>query len=62
MEYFKKLSDDINFRGLQNFNTSNVHGRREDWLIDLSNQTQPDCRTDIESITFLNGIIIITKR
>jgi len=62
MEYFKKLSDDINFRGLQNFNTPNVHARREDWLIDLSHQTQSDCRTDIESITFLNGIIIITKR
>jgi hypothetical protein len=62
MEYFKKLADDINFRGLMNFNTPNVHARREDWLTDLSHQTQPDCRTDIESITFLNGIIIITKR
>jgi hypothetical protein len=62
MEYFKKLSDDINFRGLQNFNTSNVHARREDWLTNLSNETQPDCITDIESINFLNGIIIITKR
>jgi hypothetical protein len=62
MEYFKKLSDDINFRGLQNFNTPNVHARREDWLTDLSQETQPDCVTDIESINFLNGIIIITKR
>jgi hypothetical protein len=62
VEYFKRLSDDVNFRGLMNFNTSNVHARREDWLTDLSHQTQPDCRTDIESITFLNGIIIITKR
>jgi hypothetical protein len=62
MEYFKKLSDDINFRGLQNFNTPNVHARREDWLTNLSNETQPDCVTDIESINFLNGIIIITKR
>jgi hypothetical protein len=62
MEYFKKLSDDINFRGLQNYDTSNVHARREDWLSDLSNKTQPDCITDIESINFLNGIIIITKR
>lgn len=62
MEYFKKLSDDVNFRGLQNFNTSNVHARREDWLTNLSLETQPNCVTDIESITFLNGIIIITKR
>jgi hypothetical protein len=62
VEYFKRLSDDVNFRGLMNFNTSNVHARREDWLTDLSHQTQPDCRTDIESITFLNSIIIIIKR
>jgi hypothetical protein len=62
MEYFKSLSDDINFRGLMNFDYSNVHARREDVLTDLSNQVQPGCRTDIESINFLNGIIIITKR
>lgn len=62
IEYFKRLADDVNFRGLQNFNTSNVHARREDWLTDLSKQTQPGCVTDIESINFLNGIIIITKR
>jgi len=62
IEYFKRLSDDINFRGLMNFDYSNVHARREDVLTDLSKQVQPGCRTDIESINFLNGIIIITKR
>lgn len=62
IEYFKRLVDDVNFRGLQNFDTPNVHARREDWLTDLSKQTQPGCVTDIESINFLNGIIIITKR
>ena len=62
VEYFKNLTDDVNFRGLQNFNMPNVNARREDWLTDLSNQVQPDCVTDIESINFLNGIIIITKR
>lgn len=62
MEYFKKLSDDINFRGLMNYDKPNVHARREDWLTDLSQQMQVGCRTDIESINFLNGIIIITKR
>lgn len=62
IEYFKRLADDVNFRGLQNFKTPNVHARREDWLTDLSKQTQPGCITDIESINFLNGIIIITKR
>jgi hypothetical protein len=62
VEYFKKLSDDVNFRGLMNMNHHNVHARKEEILIDLSKQTQPECITDIESITFLNGIIIITKR
>lgn len=62
VEYFKRLSDDVNFRGLMNYNSPNVHARREDWLTDLSQQNQIGCRTDIESINFLNGIIIITKR
>ena len=62
IEFFKRLSDDVNFRGLMNFSAPNVHARREDWLTDLSKQTQVGCITDIESINFLNGIIIITKR
>jgi hypothetical protein len=62
IEYFKRLADDVNFRGLMTDSFWNVHSRKEDTLIDLSNRVQPDCRTDIESITFLNGIIIITKR
>jgi len=62
IEYFKKLVDDINFRGILNFNQSNVHARREDWCEENIKNEQPDCVTDIESINFLNGIIIITKR
>ena len=63
MEYFKKLADDVNFRGLENVeNQQAVWWRREDLLIPYSNKVQPDCRTDIESITFLNGIILIRKR
>jgi len=62
MEYFKKLADDVNFRGVINFNKPNVHGRREDWCEENIKNEQPDCRTDIESITFLNGIILIRKR
>jgi hypothetical protein len=62
VEYFKRLSDDVNFRGLMNMNHTNVHARREDVLIELSKQVQPGCVTNIESINFLNGIIIITKR
>jgi hypothetical protein len=62
IETFKSLVDDVNFRGLMNFDAPNVHGRREDWLTVLSMKTQPGCLVDIESINFLNGIIIITKR
>jgi hypothetical protein len=62
IEYFKRITDDVNFRGLMNYSSSNVHARREDWLTDLSKQVQPGCITDVESINFLNGIIIITKR
>ena len=63
MDYFKKLTDDINFRGL--INTKHLEwplSRKEDVLIELSSHVQPGCRTDIESIIFLNSLIIITKR
>lgn len=63
MEYFKRLADDINFRGIENLdNQEAVWWRREDFLIPYTNKVLPDCRTDIESITFLNGIILIRKR
>jgi len=63
MEYFKRLADDINFRGIENLdNQESVWWRREDFLIPYTNKVLPDCRTDIESITFLNGIILIRKR
>lgn len=61
IENFKSLVDDVNFRGLMNYNKPNVHARREDWLIENSHNVSM-CRIDIESINFLNGIIIITKR
>lgn len=59
MNFFKKLSDDVNFRGVLNMNKSNVHARREDWCVE---NVESNCYTDIESINFLNGIIILTKR
>ena len=62
VEYFKRLADDVNFRGVINFNKPNVHARREDWCQENILNEQPDCRTDIESITFLNGIILIRKK
>lgn len=63
IEYTKKLVDDINFRGMENIDDQKrVWWRREDILIPISKRQQPDCRTDIESINFLNSITIITKR
>ena len=60
IEYFKKLADDVNFRGIKD--PDGGYRRGEDRLIDLCRQKMPDCATDIESINFLNSIIIITKR
>jgi hypothetical protein len=62
IEYFKNLIDDVNFNGEHQKNFWNVNARREDYLINQVIQDSMDIRTDIESINFLNGIIIITKR
>jgi hypothetical protein len=59
VNYFKKIVDDVNFRGVINYNKTNVYSRRDDWCIE---NAEYGCITDIESINFLNGIIIITKR
>ena len=61
IEYFKGLVDDVNLRGLINYDYHNVHARREDTMIPYVLKHHPDCITDIESINFLNGIILITK-
>lgn len=59
IEYFKKLIDDVNFKGNLSSNPTNV-ARREDYLIPQA--IQENIRVDIESINFLNSIIIINKR
>ena len=61
IEYFKKLCDDVNYHGILNWSKSNVHARREDWCKESINNEKINCLTNIESINFLNGIIIITK-
>lgn len=61
IEYFKKLCDDVNYHGIINWSKSNVHARREDWCKESINNEKINCLTNIESINFLNGIIIITK-
>jgi hypothetical protein len=62
IEYFKNLIDDVNFYGHYQRSFWSVSARREDFLIPQINQTNPEIRTDIESINFLNSVIIITKR
>ena len=62
VEYFKNLIDDVNFAGQYQENFWNVHARREDFLIPQSVTNDIRIRTDIESVNFLNGIIVITKR
>lgn len=62
IEFCKNLVDDVNFNGQYQDTFWNVHGRREDFLIQQTVRTNIQIRTDIESINFLNGIIIITKR
>lgn len=63
MEYFKGITDEVNFFGetLENFH--NVNARREDKLLEqFKNKGYDYIGTQVESINFLNGIIILTKR
>lgn len=62
MEYFKDLTDHVNFKGTVNYNYPNVFARREDWTIHSVISNDVKTRVDIESINFLNGLIMITKR
>lgn len=62
IEFCKRLVDDVNFNGQMQESFWNVHARREDFLIQQTITNKIGIRTDIESINFLNGLIIITKR
>lgn len=62
IEHFKRIIDDVNFNGQLQENFTIPYARREDYLINQSIQKNIKIRTDIESINFLNSIIIITKR
>ena len=62
VEYCKNLIDDVNFNGEYQHNFWSTHARREDLLIQQAHTNKMPIRTDIESINFLNSIIIITKR
>lgn len=62
MEYFKRLCDEVNFYGIKNPDAPVFWARKEDYCIETLKKSNTSCRTDIESINFLNSIIIITKR
>jgi hypothetical protein len=62
VEFAKNLVDDINFNGQMQEEFWNVHARREDFLTKQTREKGLNIRTDIESVNFLNGITIITKR
>ncbi len=62
VELFKNLVDDVNFYGCLSSNPEISHARREDLLENAPCVKASNSRTDIESINFLNSIIIITKR
>lgn len=62
IEYFKDIIDDVNFNGEMAENFNYIHARREDLLIEQTKSKNNRIRTDIESINFMNSIIIITKR
>lgn len=67
VEFSKRLVDDVNFNGQMQDEFWNVHARREDFLIPQTDEKvrtrqMEFTRTDIESVNFLNGLIIITKR
>jgi hypothetical protein len=56
-----KLIDDVNFQGKYSSLPYSV-ARREDYLIPSIKHNNQNIRIDIESINFLNSIIIINKR
>lgn len=64
IEYFKNMVDDVNFRGnfLEKQYSDFYHIRRDDLHIKQVKDKKLDIRTDIESITFLNSIIMMHKR
>jgi hypothetical protein len=56
------MVDAVNFCGLKQIAGISAHARREDLLIERIVSENIDLRTDLYSINFLNGLILITKR
>jgi hypothetical protein len=63
MEFFKKIIDEVNFNGQFLNNFYNVEARRDDLHIQqLKDENKISWGSQIESINFLNSLILITKR
>jgi hypothetical protein len=63
IEFFKNLVDDINFNGESLKNKEPYYARKEtDLILQTIRENKNNIRLDLESITFLNGLILITKR
>jgi hypothetical protein len=63
MEFFKKIIDDVNFEGQLLNNFYKDYARRDDLHIQqLKNENKISWGSQIESINFLNSLILITKR
>jgi hypothetical protein len=63
IEYFKGVVDEVNFFGEWQESIDNLHARREDLLIpQFERKGYNYIGNGIESLNFLNGIILITKR
>jgi predicted O-methyltransferase YrrM len=62
VEFFKNLVDDVNFNGeLHEDPDLFVYARKEEPLMKKVREKEMKIRTDIESINFMNSIIIVTK-
>lgn len=63
IEFFKTIIDEVNFGGELMENFVSVHARRDDLLIEqFKRKGYKNFGMDIESINFLNSIVLITKR
>lgn len=63
IEYFKRIVDDLNFFGARLNNTPNWHFRDDKKLMDqFKSENRYSLGMDVESVIFLNSIIIVTKR
>ena len=62
IEYFKNIVDEVNYLGQLAINHFSIHARKDDVLDRIVKEKGLQIRTDIESINFINSIIIITKK